>query len=169
MDLTLIIAVMGFFPLVVVIVIMTVTGWPVTKFDHRFEMYTYLSTLGLLLTVGSGLLMYFFPWESWFHFPDFLLGVVILGVAFPGYWAHRGIGKEASTIAYKDPIFIVQKAASDTLSVAFAAVVTIILVSSYGFFSIDVLVVVGWLILIIMLITCNLLTVYYVRECCSVQ
>ncbi|MHA2323398.1 MAG: hypothetical protein ACXACG_17355 [Candidatus Thorarchaeota archaeon] len=152
------------FSLVFAVVIITITGWPETKPKHRFSVFFYLSLLGLFGASGSGLFMYLYPWEFWFHFPSLLLGVVILGVAFPGFLAYRTVREETNETLNRFPIIVLQKSARNSLAVALAAIVSLIQITLYGELSNDLLFLGCWLFLIMILVTHNISTVYYMQR-----
>jgi hypothetical protein len=164
LDLMQVLSTLLLFSLVFVVVIMTVTGWPETQPKHRFRTFFYLSLLGLFAASGSILFMYLNPWASWFHFPELLLGVVILGVAFPGFLAYRAVREETDENLNRVPIIVLQKSARNSLAVALAAVVSLIQITWHGELSNDLLFLSCWLFLIMILVTHNISTVYYMQR-----
>ncbi|MHA1958457.1 MAG: hypothetical protein ACW968_16215 [Candidatus Thorarchaeota archaeon] len=164
LDMMEILPILLMFSLIFVVVVMAVTEWPKMKPMDRFRTFFYLSLLGLFGASGSGLFMILYPWESWFHFPSFLLGVVILGLAFPSFLVYRTVREEIDEIFNRIPIIVLQKSARNSLAVALAAVVSFIQITWLGELSIDLLFLSGWFILIMILVTHNISTVYYMQK-----
>ncbi|MHA2349222.1 MAG: hypothetical protein ACXADL_06270 [Candidatus Thorarchaeota archaeon] len=164
LDMMQIIPILLVFSLIFAVVVMAVTGWPKMKPKERFRTFFYLSLLGLFGASGSGLFMILDPWASWFHFPSFLLGVVILGLAFPSFLAYRTVREEIDETLNRIPIIVLQKSARNSLAVAMAAIVSFIQITWLGELSNNLLFLSGWLILIVILVTHNISTIYYVQK-----
>ena len=152
------------FSVVFAVVIITVTGWPETKPKHRFRVFFLFSFWGLFQASGSGLFLYLYPWASGVHFPSFLFGVVILGVAFPSFLAYRTVREETDETLNRFPNTVLQKSARNSLAMALAAVVSLIQIAWYLELSNDLLYLSSWLFLSMILVTHNLSTVYYIQR-----
>ncbi|MHA2150162.1 MAG: hypothetical protein ACXAAN_16105 [Candidatus Thorarchaeota archaeon] len=164
LDLMQVLSTLLAFSLVLAIVIATVTGWPESKLKYRFEVSFYLSLLGLFSVLGSGLLMYFEPWSFSFHYSSMLWGVVLFGMAFPSYLVHKSVREETDESRGKFSIIVLHKSARNSLAVALAAVVSFISFVPYNELLDGSLFLGGWLVLVMILVTHNISTVYYLRR-----
>ncbi len=164
LDLMQVFATLLVFSLVIVIVYATVNGWPESQPAKRFEVSLYLSLLGLFGVLGSGLLIFLEPWSSWIHFPSFLTGTVMLGMAFPSYLAYRTVREETDVSLCMTPIIVLRKSAGNSLAVALALVVSLIAATWFRELPNDSMFAISMLILIIVLVTHNVSTVYYLQR-----
>ncbi|MHA1905012.1 MAG: hypothetical protein ACXADL_06290 [Candidatus Thorarchaeota archaeon] len=164
LDLMQVFATLLAFLLIIVLVQMTVNGWPESQPALRFRTSFYLSLLGLFEALGSGLLMYLNPWSSFNYFSSFLLGTVVLGLAFPSYLAHRKVREEIAVSLESTPILVLRKSAVNSLAVALALVVCSIVFTWSGELSNDTMFAILGVILIIALVTHNISAVYYLQR-----
>ncbi len=152
------------FSLVLVIVINSVTGWPESQPKYRLEVSLYLSLLGLFLTLGFGLLMYLELWTFWTHYTNVVLGGVLFGMAFPSYLVNRSVREETDESQRKFSTTVLHKSARNGLAVAVAAIVSFILIAPVAELLNDSLFLGGWLVFVMILVTYNISTVYYLRR-----
>jgi uncharacterized membrane protein len=152
------------FSLVIVIVQMTVTGWPEIQPKLRFEVSFYLSLLGIFGILGSLLFIYLEPWSTWFNFSSLLMGIVLLGMAFPSCLAYRQVRGETDATLSRTPLALLHKSAGNSLAVALAAVVSLLIATWQGAVPDSFISISGWSILFLVLITHNISTIYYLQK-----
>ncbi|MHA2286811.1 MAG: hypothetical protein ACXABZ_13175 [Candidatus Thorarchaeota archaeon] len=78
--------------------------------------------------------------------------------------AYRTVREEIDETLNRIPIIVLQKSARNSLAVAMAAIVSFIQITWLGELSNNLLFLSGWLILIVILVTHNISTIYYVQK-----
>ena len=157
-------AVLLVFSLVVIVSFMTVTGWPESQPKLRFEVSLYLSLLGLFAVLGSGLTMYLDPWSLQSSSVNLLVGAVLLGMALPSYLAYRGVRNKVDGLPDGIPTTALRKSAVNSLAVALGAIASLALITLYNGLPEESLYIICVLVLVLVLATHNISTIYYLRR-----
>lgn len=150
-----------FFLLVLVLVHMTVTGWPESLGSNKLANSYYLTLLGLFSTTGNLLLLFFDSLGSWLYFPSLLLSVVVLGFSFPSYLTFRKTENMAKFHQDTDLSYVLKRSILNAFAVSFTSIICLIAFTWNGEFQNESLLFVLVLTLAMILITHNVSTIFY--------